>query len=653
MKPVVQIATPSIIDFDSKGLRAYHFQVTNGDSIRDGIWSNENQFSDEWDGDWQVTTRSYDDRWEAEYFIPWDVVPLRKISSDTRVINVLFNREVRARQQVLSYPEALQRRARFISSFAPIEIDNFAEVTKLELLPYVSSNFDLLENNSEENAGIDLYWQPALGRKLSVSVNPDFGQVESDDLVVNFSAIETFFSEKRPFFLENQALFNLRGNEGLRLVNTRRIGAASSCNCQEMSDIDGAIKYTETLESLDYGFFAAFEDDTSASLGRDFYVGRAVYSGDNWRLGYLATYTDDEQIDRTATVSAIDFESEWDETVRLSGQLLYSDINAAVPHEDGVGAWFKAQVTSLPDWNHQFLLTHYDQNLQINDLGFLPRNNLNKIEYQVNYTDADFSDNQISQNRRLTGLLEFSANNNGDRLSDKVEVTWLETFRSTAEFETTLLYRTDGIDDLISRGNGNVDLPERWAAEVFYSTPKNRGYVVELFTQFFTSGLKGNGTFSFIKPTFFINENLTMEVYLSYLQQDSFLIWLTGDQFGEFNRSQPELDISGSYSFLDKHELRLKLQWVGLEADRGESLTLVNEQLIGNNLPEESFSLSQFGVQLRYRYSIDARSDFFAVYSRGANSIFTDPQDPLREIFQDDINNPDDENFFIKIRYSF
>ena len=57
------------------------------------------------------------------------------------------------------------------------------------------------------DAGADIFWKPNGQMQLTATINPDFGQVESDDLVVNFSANETFFSDKRPFFTENQGIF--------------------------------------------------------------------------------------------------------------------------------------------------------------------------------------------------------------------------------------------------------------------------------------------------------------------------------------------------------------------------------------------------------------------------------------------------------------
>ena len=53
--------------------------------------------------------------------------------------------------------------------------------------------------------GAEIFWKIDSSRQLNATINPDFGQVESDELVVNFSAYETYYSDKRPFFAENQS----------------------------------------------------------------------------------------------------------------------------------------------------------------------------------------------------------------------------------------------------------------------------------------------------------------------------------------------------------------------------------------------------------------------------------------------------------------
>ncbi len=81
--------------------------------------------------------------------------------------------------------------------------------------------------DSEFDGGADLFWKPNGQFQLSATLNPDFGQVESDQLVVNFGAVETFFSDTRPFFTENQGFFDVPFgsiNNNSRLLYTRRVG---------------------------------------------------------------------------------------------------------------------------------------------------------------------------------------------------------------------------------------------------------------------------------------------------------------------------------------------------------------------------------------------------------------------------------------------
>jgi len=99
-----------------------------------------------------------------------------------------------------------------VRDFQRVEVPRYA-TSSLDLYPYVSFSHDTLSGVSRGRAGFDVFWKPDGHNQVSAAVNPDFGQVESDNLVVNFSAIETFFEEKkRPFFTQGQQLFDLRLN---------------------------------------------------------------------------------------------------------------------------------------------------------------------------------------------------------------------------------------------------------------------------------------------------------------------------------------------------------------------------------------------------------------------------------------------------------
>ena len=62
---------------------------------------------------------------------------------------------------------------------------------------------------------MEVFWKIDAGKQLNIAINPDFGQVESDELAVNFSSSETFYSDKRPFFSENHSLFDVKSDETL------------------------------------------------------------------------------------------------------------------------------------------------------------------------------------------------------------------------------------------------------------------------------------------------------------------------------------------------------------------------------------------------------------------------------------------------------
>ena len=173
-----------------------------------------------------------------------------------------------------------------------VGIEGIKPSRRLELAPYSAGNATLtgerdLQNpfddgkNLDARAGADLKMGLGPNITLDATVNPDFGQVEADPAVVNLSAFEVFFDEKRPFFLEGSQL--LRGN-GPSYFYSRRIGARPSCfargdfvECPQNATILGAAKVTGRLASgMSLGGLAAVTgrerartyDTATATFGR-------------------------------------------------------------------------------------------------------------------------------------------------------------------------------------------------------------------------------------------------------------------------------------------------------------------------------------------------------------------------------------------------
>jgi hypothetical protein len=251
------------IDFDGDGLTAYGFTVSAGGSISDGIYRNENEVNYDWDADWDSATHIEGDAWFIEMFIPWSIAPMKSQKGDVRKVKLSFWRMVREEFRVNTSIKGNPRQEKFMSLFHEYEFQNY-NVSKLDFFPFINITENRVLENQDTKAGAEIFWKIDSGKQLNVALNPDFGQVESDELVVNFSSSETFYSDKRPFFSENHSLFDVKGYMFFYLINTRRIGAAPDYNCSKysqarqnacesskvgISDIDYAVRYTQQNET--------------------------------------------------------------------------------------------------------------------------------------------------------------------------------------------------------------------------------------------------------------------------------------------------------------------------------------------------------------------------------------------------------------------
>ena len=188
-----------------------------------------------WDGIWDVATRIDSLGWIAEYRIP--LSQMRYSRDRTHTFGIIVDRDIYRYSERESWPLLRQSKPGFVSQFGPLEgLDDLEAPRKLEVVPYVvTKNASRIVNNafgqrSSMSAGGDLKYRIAPNLTLDATINPDFGQVESDPAVLNLSAYESFFDERRPFFVAGRGLFQLSVNcnqvncNGENLFYSRRIG---------------------------------------------------------------------------------------------------------------------------------------------------------------------------------------------------------------------------------------------------------------------------------------------------------------------------------------------------------------------------------------------------------------------------------------------
>ena len=383
-----------------------------------------------------------------------------------------------------------------------------------------------MADESDLKFGADILWKPSGSFQLTAALNPDFGQVEADELVVNFDAIEVLFSDKRPFFAENQALFDVRlaGND--RLIYTRRVGGPRDDDPARAAEIDGAVKLNGTVGELDFGLLSAVESDYSDDIGRAFAAPRLRWSAGAWTVGYLGAFTDRPFFDRTAQVHATDFIWRPDERLSVQGQLLASQTEQADLDSSGDGALLQASFTPSPDWQHQALLMHLGGDLDFNDLGFQERSSLNRAFYSASRRYREFAASDRRAGVLWRAELELNHNDSGDRLPPILGFFREAQQRSGAVLTSKLELAGEGVDDLISRGNGNVNVDDRLVVlEQTYQSArigKWRGYGRASLLQ------EGNDDYAIgaeSKVEYFARADLSAALRVIMLWSRDWLIW--------------------------------------------------------------------------------------------------------------------------------
>lgn len=237
-----------------------------------------------WDPVWETRTRIHDDHWVVESRIPFS--QLRFSPGHEQVWGLQLDRWSPERNAEDYWVMIPRSETGWASRFGELRgISGITPSRRLELMPYLASDAAFIRNRDFHHPMQDNYLVDLSGRvggdlkmglgpnlTLDTTINPDFGQVEADPAEVNLSAFETFFNERRPFFLEGDAL--LRGN-GPRYYYSRRIGSAPQAldlldtmdftRLPHHTTILGAAKLTGRLSSgLSVAALAAVTDEEFA-----------------------------------------------------------------------------------------------------------------------------------------------------------------------------------------------------------------------------------------------------------------------------------------------------------------------------------------------------------------------------------------------------
>jgi len=370
----------------------------------DGLFFNDTEYDFAWDGVWTAKTVILSDGWSVEYRIPYHVLRFGSKPVYTWGINLI--RDIGRRNEKAYWIMIPRNETGWVSRMAHLEgIEGIRPPSAFEVTPY-STTQSKLEPKTPANpdgrgfqasGGADIRYGLTSNLSLNATINPDFGQVEADSAVLNLSTFETFFEERRPFFVEGTGIFKTP----IQLFYSRRIGRqpghiplptnVTLIDRPEFTTIGAAFKLTgKTASKTTFGLisaltpseYATITDSASAPHRRTrieplthALVGRIQQDiGATSNAGLLATALN-RRTGEAAYTGGVDWNIRWKNSMyEFSGQMAGSRTGLGNAVQQGLATQVKFAKTS--GW---FLLTAnghiYSPGFSPNDLGFLERAN--------------------------------------------------------------------------------------------------------------------------------------------------------------------------------------------------------------------------------------------------------------------------------------
>ncbi len=465
---------------------------------------------DSWDAVWEVKTQILRDNgatnspkgWSAEIKIPFHVLRYSPSRDGKNIWGVNFIRRI-SRKYERDYWVLIPKSARgFISHFGHLVFEGeLPNPARLEVLPYSVGSGAFVNralapagkgtSDFSGNTGFDLKYGLNSNLTLDLTVNPDFGQVEADPAVLNLTTFETFYPEKRPFFIEGTQILQFStfgGSFGPGLFYSRRVGRrprgleelAEDVSVREApsaTTILGAAKITgKTKRGLALGILQALTQEEKATLtdahNRSFaqvVEPAASYSlvrlkqdvSDNSNVGMIATAVARDR-HWPAFTGGVDWNLRFKESVYgfegfLANSQTTQDVNRRIAGsagrlrfgKDGGAHW-------LYSVSGDFTSRHYN----INDLGYFRRPNDYGGMLELRYRET--LPGKIFRSWSVRASQHWRWNFEGAKLFTDDNLRMNGQWRNYWETMLSLSYSVPAYDDRETRGLGLYKKPAQW-----------------------------------------------------------------------------------------------------------------------------------------------------------------------------------------------
>ena len=554
-----------VIDSYHDRRNGFRFSVNPRGVQKDVLHSDDRNEDLNWDAVWQVGTTIDSLGWVAEYRIPFSQLRFGNSGKGIdRLWGIQVQRDIARRNERDSWSPWKQTDPGFVSFAGDLAgIVDIPTPRRLEIMPYVSTKLTRVpgdaanpfykSTDTKPSAGADFKYGLPSGLTLTATVNPDFGQVEVDPAVVNLSAYESFFPEKRPFFVEGASIFNIgstRGGPGYgnqQIFYSRRIGRSPQrfpsgqfVDMPDATTIYGAGKLTGKAGPWTVGILNALtaeekarvvdasnvESTTPVEPLTNYFVGRLQrnFSGGNTILSLGGTMVNRDLSDSVfkgllrsnAEVGSADFEHRWkNRTWTLTGALSKSRIAGSVPvmlsaqtssaryyqrpdadylsvdsSANSLGGYSaKLGLNKSGTWSTSATAKTISPGFEVNDLGFMGRVDYRNLGWGGSY-------NNFEAGKRLRSRTMFVGTNHAWNYGgDKIWTSYFSDFSLGFTNQWSLYaggeYDPSAIDDRLTRGGPLGRQPTQWGGwtEIDSDPRKTVSYI--FYTDYFGDTKEG------------------------------------------------------------------------------------------------------------------------------------------------------------------
>jgi len=655
------------------GLTMFEFKVTPAGLQSDNKYSAAGKESS-WDAVWHTATSISDTGWVAEFFIPYSALRFPKTEVQNWGINVW--RRLARRNEMSTWtfvPNGTHEILKYYGTLVGMEGIN--PPLRLSVTPYVGSYLEKQPGgkwNSFIRGGMDLKYGISQAFTLDMELVPDFGQVQSDDIVLNLSPFEIRYEERRQFFTEGTEMF-----QKCDIFYSRRVGASprgydnvydslgSNEKISRNPDLTQVINATKVSgrnrHGLGIGVFNGMTTNTWAEA-------KDTITGEKRRIS-TQPFTNynvlvfDQNLKNQSYVSLINT-NYWTPDLNYGANV--TGVETKLMNKKNSFAfkgllnvsqkWSDSENTNpgyttrlniyKPDgtWRYnlstQILDDHYDPN----DMGYLNRNNevrnFGAITYNINYPVW-----RILRSTTAFEVKYFTQYMPYELMFVDVEINNSTTFRNYWRYYAEIAYRPSGYYDFYEpRVEGwYFYQPQSFDGELGVGTDSRKKFAVDAEVGFFIFPENNRGEYWLeLEPRYRFSDRLTIAMGSEYNIQNKDYGWVETDYsneqdptiyFGQRDVISMENVLDISYIFTADISLNLRTRHYWSRVVYDDFYTL---QTNGNLLPAEynenkDIDFNAFNVDMQFLWFFAPGSQMSLVWK---NHIFTRGETPSDNYFQ-------------------